>query len=55
MKAPEPIEIDEFFPSHCARVIDAIATIYQHEAHCKEQQLTAAQRLSPTTKSTAAR
>jgi hypothetical protein len=40
------VEIDEFFPSECARVIDAIATIYQHEAHCKEQQLTPAQRLA---------
>lgn len=40
------VEIDEFFPSECARVIDAIATIYKHEAHCKEQQLTPAQRLA---------
>ena len=40
------VEIDEFFPSECTRVIDAIATIYQHEAHCKEQQLTPAQRLA---------
>jgi len=27
-------------------VIDAIAKIYKHEAHCKEQQLTPAQRLT---------
>jgi len=39
-------DIDEFFPSECARVIDAIATIYKHEAHCKEQRLTPAQRLA---------
>ena len=25
------------FPIECARVIDAIAEVYQHEAHCKEQ------------------
>ena len=40
------IDIDDFFPSECARVIDAIAEIYKHEAHCKEQQLTPAQRLA---------
>jgi hypothetical protein len=40
------VDIEAFFPSECARVIDAIATIYQHEAHCKDQQLTPAQRLA---------
>ena len=40
------VDIDEFFPSECARVIDAIATIYKHEAQCKEQRLTPAQRLA---------
>jgi transposase len=40
------VDIEEFFPSECARVIDAIATIYQHEAHCKDHQLTPAQRLA---------
>jgi hypothetical protein len=40
------VDIDEFFPNECARVIDAIATIYKHEAHCKEQRLTPAQRLA---------
>ncbi len=40
------IEIDEFFPGECARVIDAIAEIYKHEAQCKDQQLTPAQRLA---------
>jgi hypothetical protein len=40
------VDIEAFFPGECARVIDAIATIYQHEAHCKDQQLTPAQRLA---------
>jgi hypothetical protein len=40
------VDIEAFFPSECARVIDAIATIYKHEAHCKDQQLTPAQRLA---------
>jgi hypothetical protein len=40
------VDIDDFFPSECARVIDAIAEIYKHEAHCKEQQLSPAQRLA---------
>ncbi len=40
------VEIDEYFPNECARVIDAIAEIYQHEAHCKEQRLTPAGRLA---------
>jgi transposase len=40
------VEIDEFFPRECARVIDAIAAIYRHEAHCQEQHLTPTQRLA---------
>jgi hypothetical protein len=40
------VDIDDFFPDQCARVIDAIATVYKHEAHCKKHQLTAAQRLA---------
>ena len=40
------VEIDAFFPSECARVIEAIAVIYQHDAHCKEHRLTAEQRLA---------
>ena len=40
------IEIDAFFPSECARVLEAIGTVYQHEAHCKEHRLTAEQRLA---------
>ena len=40
------VEIEEFFPNECTRVIDAIAAIYKHEAHCKEQRLTPQQRLA---------
>jgi hypothetical protein len=40
------VELEDFFPNECTRVIDAIAEIYQHEAHCKQQQLTPAQRLA---------
>ena len=40
------VELDDYFPNECARVINAIAKIYKHEAHCKEQQLTPAQRLA---------
>ncbi len=40
------VDIDDFFPNECTRVIDAIAAIYKHEAHCKEQQLTPEQRLA---------
>jgi hypothetical protein len=40
------VDIDAFFPRECTRVIDAIATIYKHEAHCKDQQLTPMQRLA---------
>ena len=39
-------DIDAFFPDECARIVDAIAKVYQHEAHCKDQPLTAAQRLA---------
>jgi hypothetical protein len=39
-------DIDAFFPGECARVIDAIAVVYKHEAHCKDQQLTPAGRLA---------
>ncbi len=38
------VEIDEFFPGECARVINAIAEIYKHDAHCKRQGFTPAQR-----------
>ncbi len=40
------VDIDAYFPSECARVIDAIAEIYQHEAQCKAQRFTPAQRLA---------
>ena len=40
------VDIDEYFPRECARVIDAIAEIYKHEAHCQEQRLTPAGRLA---------
>jgi transposase len=39
-------DIDAYFPTECTRVIDAIAEIYQHEAHCKTQRLTPAERLA---------
>ena len=40
------VDIDAYFPSECARVIDAIAEVYQHEAHCQQHALTANQRLA---------
>ena len=40
------MDIDDFFPNECARVVDAIAEVYKHEAHCKQQQLSPAQRLA---------
>ena len=40
------VDIDEYFPRECTRVIDAIAEVYQHEAHCKQHALTPTQRLA---------
>jgi hypothetical protein len=40
------VELEDFFPNECTRVIDAIAEAYKHEAHCKEQALNATQRLA---------
>ncbi len=40
------VELEDYFPNESARVIDAIAKVYKHEADCKEQQLTPAQRLA---------
>jgi transposase len=40
------VDIEDFFPHECMRVIDAIATIYPHEAYCKEQRFTPEQRLA---------
>jgi hypothetical protein len=40
------VELEDFFPNECTQVIDAIAEIYKHEAHCKQQALTPQQRLA---------
>jgi hypothetical protein len=40
------VDIEAFFPCECTQVIDAIAAVYQHEAECKEQELTPQQRLA---------
>ncbi len=40
------VELEDFFPSECQQVIEAIAKIYQHEAHCKDQGLSPQQRLA---------
>jgi hypothetical protein len=40
------VELEDYFPNECTRVIDAIAEVYKHEAHCKEQRFTPAQRLA---------
>ena len=40
------VELEDYFPNECTQVIDAIAEVYRHEAHCKDQQLTPAQRLA---------
>jgi len=40
------VDIDEYFPSECARVIDAIAEVYRHEARCEEHALNPTQRLA---------
>ena len=40
------VDIEDFFPTECTRVIDAIATVYQHEAHCQAQHFSPAQRLA---------
>ena len=40
------VEIDAFFPDACTRVIDAIGEVYAHEAECKKQRFTPAQRLA---------
>ena len=42
----QSVDIEDFFPHECKRVIDALATIYKHEAYCKEQHLTPEQRLA---------
>jgi len=40
------VDLVSFFPEQCTKVIDAIAELYKHEAHCKAQQLTPQQRLA---------
>jgi hypothetical protein len=40
------VEIEDFFPDECAQVLDAIGKVYEHEAHCKDQALSSAQRLA---------
>jgi hypothetical protein len=40
------VEIEDYFPGECAHVIDAIAEIYQHDKHCREEKLDPAQRLA---------
>ena len=39
-------DIDAYFPRECTRVVDAIAEIYKHEAHCQTQRLSPTQRLA---------
>ena len=40
------VDINDFFPDECGQVIEAIAQVYEHEAHCRAQALTPAQRLA---------
>jgi hypothetical protein len=40
------VDLVSFFPEQCTKVIDAIAELYKHEAHCKAHALTPNQRLA---------
>ncbi len=40
------VELEDFFPSECTQVIDAIAKIYKHDAYCKKHKFTPQQRLA---------
>ena len=40
------VELEDYFPKESTQVIDAIAKLYEHEAACKKQRLTPAQRLA---------
>jgi len=40
------VELEDYFPNESARVIEAIAKVYKHEAECKKQRLTPDQRLA---------
>ena len=40
------VELEDYFPNESARVIEAIAKVYEYEAECKKQRLTPDQRLA---------
>ena len=40
------VELEDYFPNESAQVIEAIAKVYKHEAECKKQRFTPAQRLA---------
>jgi hypothetical protein len=40
------VDIEAFFPAECASVIAAIATVYRHEAACRDVELDPARRLA---------
>jgi transposase len=39
------VEVAEHFPAPCLRVIGDLAKVYRHDAHCKDQKMSDAQRL----------
>src|SRR5690606_9965085 len=40
------VEIAESFPAECGHVLEVIAQVYAHDAHCKEHGLSTAERLA---------
>ena len=40
------VQVVEHFPEPCRHVIEVLAEVYQHDAHCREQNLSGAQRLA---------
>ncbi len=40
------VDIEDAFPEECTRVIEALAAVYKHEAHCQKHTLSAPQRLA---------
>jgi hypothetical protein len=40
------VEVVEHFPEPCRHVIEVLAEVYQHDAHCREQNLSREQRLA---------
>jgi hypothetical protein len=40
------VELEDYFPNESAQVIETIAKVYAHEAACKKQRLSPAQRLA---------